>query len=349
MAPEVTAVVVSHRSASEAIECVRSLAGAFRGEGLFGEIVLVDCGSGPEETGRLANAGADLLVALPENRGYSGGLNAGLARAASARLLLCNADVVFRAGSVRPLLEAADEAGVGAAAPLAYWDAEDRIRLPPGFPSGFRSDLAQLSAGRHPEREAARFATFARETLSLWERGGSARHLTGAVLAVHRRVLDAVGRFDERFPFEYEETEWEDRVRASGRTLRFVPGSRVRHLWGSSAAASAGAEARRSESRRVYWGRRHGRLGRAVLERASRRAGLRRYPSIPEPRLAAREGAWAAVSTNPSLLPFAGAPLDSEFALPAEMIARLPRGPIYLRSFRAGDGRPIETFAWEKA
>ena len=347
MAPDVSAVVVSHRNASDAIECVRSLAGAFRDEGLAGEIVLVDCGSGPEETGRLADAGADLLVALPENRGYSGGANAGLARAGSERLLLCNADVVFRTGSLRPLLEASDETGVGAAAPLAYWDAEDRIRLPPGFPSGFLSDLAQLSAGR-PEREAERFATFARETLSLWERGGSARHLTGAVLAVHRRVLDAVGRFDQRFPFEYEETEWEDRVLASGRTLQFVPGSRVRHLWGSSAAASAGAEARRSESRRLYWRRRHGRLGRAVLERASRRAVSRRYPSIPEPRLAARGGAWAAISTNPSLLPFAGAPLDSEFVLPPEMIARLPRGPIYLRSFRAVDGRPIETFTWEK-
>lgn len=349
MPPDVSAVVVSHRSASEAIECVRSLTGAFRDEGLAGEVVLVDCGSGPEETVRLANAGADLLVALPENRGYSGGLNAGLARAGSARLLLCNADVVFRAGSVRPLLEAADEAGVGAGAPLAYWDAEDRIRLPPGFPSGFFTDLAQLSPGRHPEREEARFAAFARETLSLWERGGTARHLTGAVLAVHRRVLDAVGRFDERFPFEYEETEWEDRVRASGRVLRFVPGSRVRHLWGSSAAASAGAEVRRSESRRLYWRRRYGRLGRAVLERASRRAVSRRYPSIPEPRLAAREGAWAAVSTNPSILPFAGAPLDSEFALAPEMVARLPRGPIYLRSFRAVDGWPIETFTWEKA
>jgi hypothetical protein len=55
------------------------------------------------------------------------------------------------------------------------------------------------------------------------------------------------------------------------------------------------------------------------------------------------------VSTNPSLLPFAGAPLDGGFELPPEIVARLPRGPIYLRAFGAHDGRPIETFVWESA
>ena len=347
MATDVTAVVVSHRSAAEAIDCVHSLTQAFRDEGVAGEVVLVDCGSGPEEAGRLAGAGADVVLALADNRGYSGGVNAGLAHANSPRLLLCNADVVFRPGSVRPLLEAADDPGVGAAAPLAYWDALDRLRLPPGFPPGFLSDLAQLSAGRSPARDAVRFAAFARETLALWDRGGNARHLAGAVLAVRRRVLDAVGRFDERFPFEYEETEWEDRVRAAGLALRFVPQSRVRHLGGTSAAASTDADARRAASRRLYWRRRYGRVGRAVLERASRRRSPARFSKVAEPRLAAREGAWFAVSTNPSLLPFAGAPLDGGFALPPEIAARLPRGPLYLRSFRAADGRPIETSVWE--
>ena len=348
MTPEVTAIVVSHRSAAEALDCVRSLTEEFRREGMAGEVVLVDCGSGPEETGRLAGAGADAFLALPDNRGYSGGVNAGLARAASSRLLLCNADVVFRPGSLRPLLEAVEDPGVGAAAPLAFWDAGERLRLPPGFPSGFLSELAQLSAGRSPDREAARFAAFARETLALWDRGGSARHLTGAVLAAHRRVFDAVGRFDERFPFEYEETEWEDRVRGAGLVLRFVPQARVRHLWGASAAASADSAARRAASRRLYRERRYGRVGRSVLDRAARRRPLARFPRIPEPRLAPREGAWAALSTNPSVLPFAGAPLDGGFELPAEVAARLPSGPLYLRAFGSRDGWPIETFVWEK-
>lgn len=348
MRPEVSAVVVSHHSVREALECVRSLREALQESGLAGEIILVDCGSRVEETRQLEAARADAFLPLAENRGYAGGVNAGLAAATSFRLLLCNADVVFRPGALAPLLAAMDEPPVGAAAPLSYWDSAERLRLPSGWASGFVSDLAQLSGGLRPARDTTRFASFARESLRLWERGGNARHLAGAVLAVRREVFDRVGRFDERFPFEYEETEWEDRVRARGLALRFVPRARIRHLWGTSAAASADASARRAESRRVYWKLRYGRLGRSILERAAGRSRAPAYPRIAEPSLPARKGAWVAISTNPSLLPFAGAPLEEDFTLPEEIAARLPRGPLYLRVFRASDGRPLETRVWVK-
>ena len=347
MTPEVSAIVVNYRSADEARQCVASLRGALSEEGIPGEIVLVDCGSGAAEIGRLASAGADVLVPLPDNRGYSGGVNAGLARARSFRLLATNADVLFRTGSIRPLLDAVDDRRVGAAAPLAFWDAGDRLRLPPGWAPGFRSDLAQLSShgsGRHEENH---FASCATRVLELWERGGDAAHLTGAVLAARRETFDRVGRFDERFPFEYEETEWEDRVRARGLSLRFVPEARVRHRWGSSAAPAGDRSARRARSRDRYRRQRYGALGRALLRRAEKRNRTVAFPRIAEPRLAAREGAWVALSINPSLLPFAGAPLDSEFRLPDDVASRLPRVAIYLRSFRASDGKPLETFVWE--
>jgi len=346
--PEVSVVVVTHRSAGEAAECVASLRRCFAEEGLDGEVILVDCGSGAEETRRLEGAGADLLLALPENRGYSGGVNSGLARARSSRLLLSNADVVFRTGSVRALAEAIGPSSVGAAAPLAFWDADGRIRLPPGFAPGFWRDIAQLRAGRRPARDARRFASFARETLSLWESGGNAPHLSGAVLAVRRDVFDRVGRFDERYPFEYEETEWQDRARSKGLALAFVPRARVRHRWGSSAAASPDASRRRAESRRLYWRSRYGRLGGAILDRAVARPRAPEFPRLADPRVSARAGAWLAISTNPSLLPFAATPLDRDFRLPDEIAARLPAGPLYLRVFRGSDGWPVETFVWEK-
>jgi GT2 family glycosyltransferase len=344
--PDVSAVVVTHGDGTDAVECIASLRRALGEEKLSGQIVLVDCGSGAAQAGRLAAAGADVFLPLAENRGYSGGANAGLARAASFRLLVTNADVEFRAGSLRPLLAAVDDPSVGAAAPLAFWDSGDRLRLPPGWAPGFLSDLAQLAAGRRA-RDAARFASKARETVRLWRSGGDASHLSGAVLAARRETFDRVGRFDERFPFEYEETEWEDRVRAHGLALRFVPAARVRHRWGTSAASTGETAGRRLRSRDRYWDRRYGRLGGALLRRASRRRPEVSYPLTAEPRLSAREGAWAALSTNPSLLPFAGAPLDEEFRLPPEVASRLPRVPLYLRSFRESDGRPLETFVWE--
>ncbi len=214
MTPEVSAVVVSHRSAAEAARCVVSLSEAFTQERIAGEVVLVDCGSGEEEAALLRDVPADRSVLLPENRGYSGGVNAGLAHARGARLILSNADVVFAPGSITRLLKAIAEPRVGAAAPLSTWDTEGRVRLPPGYAPGLFRDAAQLLSGLFPARDRRRFASLARATLRLWERGGRVPHLSGAVLAARRQIFDAAGRFDERFPFEYEETEWEDRVRS---------------------------------------------------------------------------------------------------------------------------------------
>jgi hypothetical protein len=47
------------------------------------------------------------------------------------------------------------------------------------------------------------------------------------------------------------------------------------------------------------------------------------------------------------MVPFAGASLEEDFVLPPEVAARLPPVPLFLRTFRASDGEPLETFVWE--
>jgi GT2 family glycosyltransferase len=327
---------------------LESLRACFGQEGVAGEVILVDCASGPEEAAQLRSLPADLCLLLAENRGYSGGINAGLARARAERLLLCNADVVSYPGAVSTLLSAVEDRDVGAAAPLAVWDERGAIRLPSGFAPGFFRDAAQLLAGRFPALDRRRFAVHAREAMRLWEEGGGASHLSGAVIAVRRDVFDRVGRFDERFPFEYEETEWEERVCAAGLGLRFVPRARVRHLWARSASRSPEAAGLRSLSRRRYRERRYGRPGRALLERLE---GLARAPlaaPLAEPRVPARKGAALAISPNPSLVPFAGAELAEDFCLPEELAEALPPGPLYLRAFSNPSGEVLETLVWSK-
>ena len=347
-APGVSAIVVNHRSAAEAGACVASLRDAFQSEGVRGEIVLVDCDSGPEEVRALESLAADINVFLPENRGYSGGVNAGLARARSSRLLIANADVVFLPGALTGLLAEIADPSVGAAAPLCVWDADGRWRLPADTSRGFWDELAERHAGRFARLDSRRFAAHARRTLRLWEHGGDAGHLAGAVLAVRREVLASVGAFDERFLFEYEETEWEDRVRRAGLRLRFSPRARVRHLFARSAARNPDTERRRGVSRRLYLLMRYGRLGRAILERSGSSGAAPAASVVGEPCVAPRPGAWVAVSTNASLIPFAGASLSEEARLPAEVLASLRPGPIYLRVFRARDGEGLETLVWEK-
>jgi GT2 family glycosyltransferase len=348
--PDVTAVVVNHRAAPEAALCVLSLREAFSREGFDGEIVLVDCASGEEDVCALSALACDQLVALPENRGYAGGINAGLARARGGRLLLSNADVRFLPGALTALFSEIEVPSVGAASPLCFWDEGGSLRMPPGFAPGFLRDFAQVTTGRWPALDARRFAAFARETGRLWEDGGDAGHLVGAALAVRRDVLDRVGRFDESFPFEYEETEWEDRVKAAGLTLRFVPRARAHHLFARSAVRNSETERRRAQSERIYRTRRYGALASAALRKARRLARSPRYPRISEPRFEPRPGTELAVSPNPSLLPFAGASLGDGFCLPAEVLPSLSgTAPLYLRVYRSHDGRPLETFIWERA
>lgn len=67
----------------------------------------------------------------------------------------------------------------------------------------------------------------------------------------------------------------------------------------------------------------------------------------PAPSLEARPGAWAAVSTNPSLIPFAGTPLTESLLLTGDVLASLRAGPVYLRAFLP-DGRTLETRVWRK-
>jgi hypothetical protein len=347
MNPELTAIVVNHRSAAEAAACVASLEEAFQREDVKGEIVLVDCASGPEEARILETVPADERVFLAENRGYSGGINAGLAHARAARLLIANADVLFLPGALTALLSEIADARVGAAAPLCVWDAAGRLRLPADSSLGFFGEVEELFSGYSEAADRRRFSAFARRTLRLWESGGDARYLVGAVLAVRRDVFDRVGHFDERFLFEYEETEWEDRVRKAGLRLRFVPRARVRHLYARSATRNPEAARRRAVSRRLYRDRRYGRLAGMILERAGSRQRAPRATPLAEPLVRAREAATLAISTNPSLIPFAGAALSEDFRLPAEIVASLPPGPLFLRVFRTADGDPLETFVWE--
>lgn len=349
MNPDLSAIVVNYRTADLAAACVASLREAFADAGISGEILLVDCGSGQEEAAALSRIPCEALLCLEENRGYSGGANAGLARARSERLLVSNADVLFSSDSLPPLLAAIERPQVGVAGPLCFWDAGEKVRMPPGYAPRLWRDWSQLSAGRWPSLDRPRFQSFALSSLRLWREGGRVDHLTGAVLAARRDVFDRVGRFDERFPFEYEESEWEDRLRRDGLELSYVVASRVRHLYGRAAGRDPSTALRRAESRDRYRRSRYGSVGALLLEQAGRRGGRVDATPVPRPAIGRAPGMRLAISPNPSLLPFADASLEEDFLLPEDVLPSLPPGPLYLRVFSETDGAPRATYVWEKA
>jgi GT2 family glycosyltransferase len=56
----------------------------------------------------------------------------------------------------------------------------------------------------------------------------------GACLLVRREAIDAVGMFDERYYFFFEETDWAFRMRRAGWKVLHVPTARIYHLQGQS-------------------------------------------------------------------------------------------------------------------
>jgi GT2 family glycosyltransferase len=344
-----SAIVVNYRSAALAARCVASLAREIAAEGWEAEILLVDSASGAAEAAALAAIPHARRLLLAENRGYAGGVNAGLARASGELVLVSNPDVEYAPGSLGPLAAAARDPRVGAAGPAAFWDAGQRLRMPPGFAPGFGRDLAQYLAGRVPALDDRRFAAFAREALGLWAEGGDAAHLNGFSLMARRSVFARVGGFDESYAHEFEETDWEERALESGLLLRYVPAARVTHLWGgSSRGEPEPAEARRASARRLYRRRRFGRLRAALLEGAAKLVRTPAYPRLSEPRLSARAGHWVGISPNASGIPFAGAPLEREFRLPEEIAGAVAPGPWFFTVFSESDGRPAERHIWER-
>jgi GT2 family glycosyltransferase len=56
----------------------------------------------------------------------------------------------------------------------------------------------------------------------------------GACLMVRRQVIDEVGKFDERYFFFFEETDWALQIKRAGFKIYYVPSARIYHLQGQS-------------------------------------------------------------------------------------------------------------------
>lgn len=186
------------------------------------ETVLVDNGS---TDGTLAWVRAAYpavrLVALPENLGFAGGVNAGLRVADGELLLLLNNDAFVEPGCIAALLEAMRQrADVGAAGALLTF--------------AHRPDLV-ASAGIRVRRDGL--------ALDLWA-GRAVADLPAAPLeimgpsggaALYRRaLLDDVGLLAPGFFSYLEDADLAWRAQLRGWRSIVVPGARARHVYSAT-------------------------------------------------------------------------------------------------------------------
>lgn len=194
-------------------------------------VTVVDNGSSDGSPAALAAEFPEArLLALPENRRFAGGNNAGLhdalERGADAVMLLNNDTEADPALCERLLLALEQDPGAGAAAPLIYfappspeiWYAGGRC-----VPAlGFAAHRALRT------RDDGRFRAI--------ERTG---YLTGCCLLATRAAWQRVGPLDERYFIYAEDADWCLRARAAGFGLLFVPTARLWHKVSSSTGAAS--------------------------------------------------------------------------------------------------------------
>ncbi len=230
---DVTIVVLNWNRAEDTAACLASLQAADLGGA---SITVVDNGSrdGSVEMVR-ARFPAVRVVALPQNRGYAGGNNAGIRAALDAgaqAVLLLNNDTTVAPDFLVPLLWALNDQPRAAAVASAI-HRRDRPEM---------LDVA-FSEVDFRQREAVKI----RGVNALPGEGFGGRRevevAIGCSLLLRAEALRSVGLFDEAYFAYHEDVDWSLRARRAGYVLLYEPFSRVFHRGSSSTAALAAAPA----------------------------------------------------------------------------------------------------------
>lgn len=235
------AVVLSWNGREDTLRCLRSLLDV-DDERL--RVVCVDNGShdGSPEAVRERFPQVELIEA-GANLGYSGGNNLGIRRAleqGAGWVVLVNNDATVAPDALdgfRDALRERPRAGILAGKvyfadrPATIWFAGQRVRELLGYsgrPRGYgRSDSPR------------------------YERVVTTDRAVGALMAISRKAIAAVGLLDEDLFAYVEDVDWALRVREAGFEVAFAPRARAWH----GVSASTGGE--RSSTHTLYYGTRN--------------------------------------------------------------------------------------------
>lgn len=203
-------------------------------------VVLADNGSNDGSVEAAALRPGVRLLRTGKNLGYGGGANVGVAATDTEFALVANPDLVWHAGAVDVLLDAAARHPEAVAFGPRILTVDGEV-----YPSA--RELPSLSRGTghalfgwwwpgNPWTRAYR-----REGEGLAER--PAGWLSGSCLLVRRAAWDAVGGFDPRYFMYFEDIDLGERLSRIGPNL-YVPDAVVMHLGGHSTSRDPRAMAR---------------------------------------------------------------------------------------------------------
>ena len=206
--PRVGVVVLNYRGLPATLGCVTSL----RALDLPARIVVVDNGSGDGSVERLRQEPDVELVTSATNLGFGGGMNLGIAHLLATdveHVWVLNNDTTVEPSTLRALVDVADaDPRIGAVGSVLY-------------DAAARSQVLTWGGGRLSRHTG--------HTSDATGPGDRIDYLTGASLLLRADALRAVGTFDERYFFTWEDVDLCLRLVAGGWRLAVAEGSRVWH------------------------------------------------------------------------------------------------------------------------
>ena len=227
----VSALIVNYNRRELLAACLRSLAEALARVEDETEVIVVDNGS-TDGSARLVEESFPhaVLLALPRNLGFSGGVVQGMGRAQGEWIALFNNDTTLHEDAVAAMLAAgrsADDVGA-VAAQMRFADRPDVVNS-----AGMEMDQLGVAADRLVGAPVA--AVDSQEPQEVFG-------ATGGAALYRRAMLDQVGGFDETFFAFFEDADLAWRTRASGWRALYAPRAIVYHH--HSATAGHGTPAK---------------------------------------------------------------------------------------------------------
>ena len=212
--PDVSVIIVTWNGRQHLDACLDAVA-AQRNVRL--ETVLVDNASTDDTVQHVRSRHpAVRIVALPSNRGFAGGNNAGVAEARAPIVAFLNNDTIAEPGWLQALLAGLDEAGGFALVTSRIVYLHDP-QIIDSAGDGF------LRAGGAFKRLHGMPSTQAEERSEVFG-------VCGAACLMPKAVFEELGGFDEDFFASHEDVDLSYRARLRGYKCRYVADAVVRHV-----------------------------------------------------------------------------------------------------------------------
>ncbi len=237
---KISIVIVNWNGAKDTIACLSSIS-SMKKNGADLTVIVVDNGSKDDSVKQIGKAHPWVtILSLDENRGFSGGNNAGITYAmhhGSEYVWLLNNDTVVDKDALT-IVDAFRDASVGIAGSKIYFSPgreyhKDRYtqseRGKVFWYAGGNIDWDNMLASHRGVDEVDR---------GQYDRIQDTPFVTGCSLMMHRSVVDAIGVLDDHLYLYLEDLDFCLRAKRAGYRLVYYPGSVIWHV---NAGSSGGA------------------------------------------------------------------------------------------------------------